>query len=397
MARTFETRPETASPLIESLGPGAPMPQQTRQRMESVFGESFAGVQIHDGPEAGSVSRAHAAQALTVGNHVAFAPGNYRPGTPVGDAMLAHELAHTLQQEGASPTGAPALEPVGSALESDADRAAVGAMQALWGRDRVPAASPTSVRPALASALRVQRCSCSSPPPATFDGNVRPLAFDPVLAQTDVSVLDGDDGRAVAMSPMYLNSGTVEATGGTDEHAREWKAGFLQTAVSVRRVFNYATTAGRRYKRRVTTLPGPHRDGGTEDNPFYSPRASRQFPGTNTTVDVHMDDLPKSRDAWSIDGGAGQLVATEGRDQFCSWLVVRHTERGTVIPLSWDTWEIDWRTSVDPVAKTSTQTGQGARITDQGDDQGPLAPVLTGPSGNDVLNGPGRMREEPWT
>ena len=45
------------------------------------------------------------ARAVTVGEHVAFAPGEYRPGTPVGDALLAHELAHVGQQADAGAAG----------------------------------------------------------------------------------------------------------------------------------------------------------------------------------------------------------------------------------------------------------------------------------------------------
>jgi len=148
--------------FADSLGPGQPLDAQTRQRMESAFGESFEHIQIHNGPEAGEVNRRLSAQALTVGEHVAFAPGNYRPGTPVGDAMLAHELAHSLQQGGGparASDGAPPVEPVGSALETDADHAAIGAMRTLsHAAGAAPAASFPASRPALRSALRVQRC-----------------------------------------------------------------------------------------------------------------------------------------------------------------------------------------------------------------------------------------------
>ncbi len=55
----------------------------------------------HTDSNASSVSNRVNARAFTVGNHVAFGGGEYKPGTLAGDALIAHELAHTVQQQGA--------------------------------------------------------------------------------------------------------------------------------------------------------------------------------------------------------------------------------------------------------------------------------------------------------
>jgi hypothetical protein len=65
--------------------------------MESRFGADFSGVRVHDDARAAESARAVDAHAYAVGRDVVFAAGRYAPGTPAGDRLLAHELAHTLQ------------------------------------------------------------------------------------------------------------------------------------------------------------------------------------------------------------------------------------------------------------------------------------------------------------
>lgn len=58
------------------------------------------GVRVHSGAQAGRLANALGANALTIGQDIFFAPGRYAPGTPTGDRLLAHELAHVAQQQG---------------------------------------------------------------------------------------------------------------------------------------------------------------------------------------------------------------------------------------------------------------------------------------------------------
>jgi hypothetical protein len=145
-----------------SLGAGRPLEAGVRGRMEQAFGQSFAQVRTHTDANAGQVSARQNARAFTVGRDVAFGSGEYRPGTPVGDALIAHELAHVVQQGGASPeTQAKAASgPSYGALERDADDAAVGVVSALWGGAKGGLAKLAGGAGAsLKSGLRLQRCS----------------------------------------------------------------------------------------------------------------------------------------------------------------------------------------------------------------------------------------------
>src|SRR5262245_20219415 len=87
------------STLVQASG-AAPLPPEIRAKLEAAFGRNFAGVRIHqDG-----LAAANGAKALTRGNDIHFAPGQFDPGSPEGLELLAHELTHVVQQSHRGPT-----------------------------------------------------------------------------------------------------------------------------------------------------------------------------------------------------------------------------------------------------------------------------------------------------
>jgi len=88
----------TASSVAGSLGPGRPIEPAVRHSMESFFGHDFGSVRIHTDTHADGVARSVHARAFTVGDQIGFAAGSFRPGTPDGARLLAHELTHVVQQ-----------------------------------------------------------------------------------------------------------------------------------------------------------------------------------------------------------------------------------------------------------------------------------------------------------
>jgi uncharacterized protein DUF4157 len=81
-------------------GTGRALDEDTRGFMESRFGYDFNDVRIHTGSRAAESARALQAQAYTVGSDIVFAAGRYAPQTNSGRRLIAHELAHTVQQGG---------------------------------------------------------------------------------------------------------------------------------------------------------------------------------------------------------------------------------------------------------------------------------------------------------
>jgi hypothetical protein len=90
---------------------GEPLPAATRAALEPRFGHDFGGVRVHADGEAAEAARAVQARAYTVGRDVVFARGQYAPETPEGKRLLAHELAHVVQQAGGAPAVQRAPEP----------------------------------------------------------------------------------------------------------------------------------------------------------------------------------------------------------------------------------------------------------------------------------------------
>jgi hypothetical protein len=77
---------------------GAPLDLETREEMESKFGTDFADVRIHGDESAAKTALAAGARAITTGHDIVFGPGYYAPATREGRRLIAHELAHVVQQ-----------------------------------------------------------------------------------------------------------------------------------------------------------------------------------------------------------------------------------------------------------------------------------------------------------
>lgn len=74
---------------------GVPLPTHLRRDMETGFGRGFAAVRVH---RASNEASDLGAAAFTRGEHVHFAPGHFAPHTSSGRELVAHELAHVVQQ-----------------------------------------------------------------------------------------------------------------------------------------------------------------------------------------------------------------------------------------------------------------------------------------------------------
>ena len=70
--------------------------------MELRFGHDFSRVRVHTDAKAAESARAVNALAYTVGHDMAFGAGQYVPETSEGRQLVAHELAHVVQQSTAS-------------------------------------------------------------------------------------------------------------------------------------------------------------------------------------------------------------------------------------------------------------------------------------------------------
>lgn len=119
--------PPIVSEVLRS--PGKLLDTDTRRFMEPRFGHDFSRVRIHTDKKAAQSAQAVNALAYTVGNDIAFGAGQYSPRTRAGKKLLAHELAHVVQQQDleSGNAGLPqqfSIQENSSPLEREADRAA---------------------------------------------------------------------------------------------------------------------------------------------------------------------------------------------------------------------------------------------------------------------------------
>lgn len=116
--------PDVQAAIAASRGGGQPLDSHVSSRLEPALGESLGDVRVHTSERAAELARAVSARAFTVGNDIFFGSGEYRPGSHDGNGLIAHEVAHTIQQRGAPATGPLTVSQPGDAMESEAEAVA---------------------------------------------------------------------------------------------------------------------------------------------------------------------------------------------------------------------------------------------------------------------------------
>jgi hypothetical protein len=82
--------------------PGRALDAATRAFFEPRFGADFSTVRVHDDGRAADSANKVDALAYTVGHHIVFARNRLAPAAAAGRRLIAHELAHVVQQSGTS-------------------------------------------------------------------------------------------------------------------------------------------------------------------------------------------------------------------------------------------------------------------------------------------------------
>jgi Domain of unknown function (DUF4157) len=123
MNRQRDSRSRTSQIAHAHSGASQPVPLELRSHLEPLFQHNFGDVRIYSDAAAAATADLLHAKAFTVGQDIAFAAGHYDPHTQQGQRLLAHELAHTVQQQHAAPNGRGTLEVSqrGDSLERNAN------------------------------------------------------------------------------------------------------------------------------------------------------------------------------------------------------------------------------------------------------------------------------------
>src|SRR5215218_8657271 len=222
MSRTHAKAPVPESsgrPEPASRPPPAtkPVPGPLWAGLSTFHREDTGPVRLH--PDARAITAPLGARAVTHGQDVYFHPGQYRPDTPAGRALLQHELAHTLQTRAAGEAGeraGPVSRP-GDALEENADALARGATSAV-----LPAPAGALLRSPFdneSEADRARREALLGSIANAQERILQMLRTGGLLENFEVPV-ERAGVRGVVYGPNNVGTPDEEFTSYTDRHAR---------------------------------------------------------------------------------------------------------------------------------------------------------------------------------
>ena len=197
-----ETRPSAApsvdsgnaalTRIAEDRSPGSPLSDPVRAPLEQQFGTDFSAVRLHRDSRAGELARSVQARAFTTGTDIYFGEGSYQPGSSSGQELIAHELAHVVQQ-----TSGAAGPPGVSRPDDPAEVEARSVAREVMAGDAAPAV-PAAPHPALLRQLQ----------PGGNRAIARLVQREP-LASFDTATLDGQYRQSLATA---LQTGNFQST-----------------------------------------------------------------------------------------------------------------------------------------------------------------------------------------
>lgn len=107
--------------IAAAHGGGARLDGSLSEHLEPALGASLDDVRVHTDEGAAALARAVSARAFTVGSDIFFGSGEYRPSSRDGQGLIAHEVAHVIQQRGAPDSGPLMVSQPGDELEREAE------------------------------------------------------------------------------------------------------------------------------------------------------------------------------------------------------------------------------------------------------------------------------------
>jgi hypothetical protein len=115
-----EVHPSVQSTIDSTRGSGASLDRGVSERLSPSLGD-LSDVRVHTDQTAHELNHAVSARAFATGTDVYFAQDQYKPNTSDGDRLIAHELAHVVQQRGAPTSGPLTVSNPGDSMEREAD------------------------------------------------------------------------------------------------------------------------------------------------------------------------------------------------------------------------------------------------------------------------------------
>ncbi len=246
-----------APPILDA---GRPLEPATRHEMEHGFGRDFGAIRVHDDARAHDNARALGALAYAAGDDIVFGQGHYAPQTAAGRALIAHELAHSVQQGGVQmKADGPLAAAADARLEAEADRAALAITAgrpvpslsrvrapAIFRADEPPPVAPAPVAPAPvapAAPATTDATATATPTPVADTKPADPAVVPGVPADVEV-VEEAPKGTGATLLIVSVPALTLPRVKG----AGEWVKQAYTTMASGKRLIFSPIFDGKNYE-----------------------------------------------------------------------------------------------------------------------------------------------------
>ncbi|HTJ41624.1 MAG TPA: DUF4157 domain-containing protein [Kofleriaceae bacterium] len=343
---------------------GSPLPADVRARFEQSLGADLSGVRVHTGDASATAAHAVGAHAYTIGQDIHFAGGAFSISDPFGLHLLAHEVAHTVQQSGGVASQRQHKLEVstrGDALEIEAERAAdamvSGARAAVSGGPTIAARGPGDPPPAAGGAtakksvretVELVDFNFSKDGAVTSKPDAKGIAIDApdIKLVANVKIKDsitGDDLKAVE----EIKVGSVQNLTSSDRTGVYKKP---DGSVAVEYRGSAGAMADAQWQDGKSATGPKDRDKGAVA-PFY------QTPDTlgpnKVTAQAKMDDKPGFQLPMQMSGGT--LTEIKGQDSFVTSAAAKRD--GDLVHLQQEQWSVPWAMQID-----ASKTGAGKPV-----------------------------------
>jgi hypothetical protein len=338
-------------PIVHKVlrSPGQPLDVASRAFFEPRFGHDFSQVRVHTDVEAAESARAVNAVAYTVGRDVVFGHGKFAPYSEAGQRLLAHELAHAVQQRGAI---MPSLERLEVSSPDDhherqAEHIAQSVLQTIGSgsaKDGEPDENPGSGL--AASAVRVARLQ-RVVSFTTADGTFTP---NNVVATEDAAGF-----TLGSPEPTFQWQPDVTIHGDAGDVFADWEVAHHQVGKSDWLNVWWGTGADRTHRHETVTGGLPIRDATAAGNTWYSDWRAQGFTADGDVRSPIMRDTPSERIPWAnpIAGRGGTRGWFNFGLGFVSTLSARHIPDGTGAAAFRHLSHVHWNFSVDGTFDTT--------------------------------------------
>lgn len=377
--------------VLNARETGASLPARERASFEAALGDELPQVRIHDNAASHEAASSIGAKAFAVGDRVFFGKGQYDPQRAPGRELLAHEVAHAYQQQGASVPAPAALK-----LSSPSDRHEQQAHR--WaeavvrpGRDR--GSNDRGLTDEEVAAREVPEVGRVST--ARIQRAISFTTADGATVTNDMGVDETAAGfRFQSVTPTFRWEPDVTIHGVAGDPFADWETAHHQVAKGFWRNVYWGSGADRTRRRYFIDGGLPMRDATAAGNTWYSDWRAQAFAADGDTRSPVLQDSPGSaRHPWNnpTPGRAGNSGSFNYGFGFVSTLSARHTPTGTGANAFRHLSHMHWNFGIAGTFDASQPLGSRVNITTRGPiNQSPVSsghdPSLPPMHGGDIVN-----------